>query len=84
MNEKKVYRFGTIARVKLVLNKVKEKSRGSRLSGHSLCPGNGARSALRSLLSVALSSVRAMSFYYSGLFLPLDGFSKLKWSVFRD
>jgi anti-sigma factor RsiW len=92
MTEKKVYRFGTIARVKPALNKMKEKSRGFRLSGHILCPGNGARSAalkscrwpLRSLLSVALSSRRATSFYHSGLLLPLDGFSKLKWSVFRD
>jgi hypothetical protein len=84
MTEKKVYRFGAIARAKPALNKMKEKSRGFRLSGHILCPGNGARSALRSLLSVALSSVRAMPFYHDGLLLPLDGFSILKWSVFRD
>jgi hypothetical protein len=75
MTEKKVYRFGAIARAKPALNKMKEKSRGFRLSGHILCPGNGARSALRSLLSVALSSVRAchsttMAYFYH-------------WTVFR-
>jgi len=41
----------------------------------TLCPGNGARSALRSLLSVALSSARAPRFYHVGLFLQVDGFS---------
>jgi len=49
----------------------------------TLCPGNGARSALRSLLSVALSSARAPRFYHAGMVLLLDGFSMLKWSVFR-
>jgi hypothetical protein len=52
-----------------------KKSRECPISGHSLCPGNGARSALRSLLSVALSSGRALQFYHHGWFLPLDGFS---------
>jgi hypothetical protein len=68
MAEKKVYRFLTIARA------VKKEQRAPD-PGRSLCPGNGARSALRSLLSVALSSVRALPFYHAGLFLPLDGFS---------
>jgi hypothetical protein len=68
MAKKQVYRFLTIARADI-------KSRERRFPGHSLCPGNGARSALRSLLSVALSSVRALRFYHAGLFLPVDGFS---------
>ncbi|NMC14790.1 MAG: hypothetical protein GYA34_18130 [Chloroflexi bacterium] len=76
MAEKQVYRFVNHCQgKKLALNKVQEKSRERRLSGHSLCPGNGARSVLRSLLSVALSSIRAPQFYHAGLFLPLDGFS---------
>jgi hypothetical protein len=45
------------------------------LSLPGLSLASGARSALRSLLSVALSSVRAPQFYHVGLFLPLDGFS---------
>lgn len=40
-----------------------------------LCPDNSARPALRSLLSVALSSVRALQFYHACLFLLMDGFS---------
>ena len=67
MAKKKVYRFLTIARA--------EKEQRAPDLGRSLCPGNGARSALRSLLSVALSSVRAPQFYHVGLFLPLVGFS---------
>jgi len=35
----------------------RKKSRERRITGRNLCPGNGARSALRSLRSVALSSV---------------------------
>jgi hypothetical protein len=68
MARKKVYRF---------LNHCQgtKKSRERRFSGHSLCPGNGARSALRSLLSVALSSARAPRFYHAVTFLPLAGFS---------
>lgn len=65
MAEQKVYRFLTIARAE---------KRAEACCG-ILCPGNGARPALRSLLSVALSSVRALQFYHPGLFLPLDGFS---------
>ena len=41
----------------------------------ALCPDNGTLTALRSLLSVALSSVRVRRFYHLALFLPLDGFS---------
>ena len=41
----------------------------------ALCPDNGTLTALRSLLSVALSSARAPRFYHAGMFLPLDGFS---------
>jgi hypothetical protein len=68
MAKKKVYRF---------LNHCQgsKKSRDCRISGHNLCPGNGARTALRSLLSVALSSARAPLFYHIGCPLPLDGFS---------
>ena len=53
----------------------RKKSRERRFPGRSLCPGNGARSALRSLLSVALSSARAMQFYHVDLGWLVDGFS---------
>ena len=51
-----------------------KKNRGRWLPT-ALCPDNGALPALRSLLSVALSSARAPRFYHVGMFLPLDGFS---------
>ncbi len=52
-----------------------KKSRDDPTLGLNLCPGNGTRPALRSLLSVALSSVRVCKFYHFGCFSQLDGFS---------
>ena len=65
MAKKKVYRFNTIARAE-------KRAESAEISGHSPCPGKSTRPALRSLLSVALSSVRVLPFYYAGTFLPLQ------------
>ena len=50
-----------------------KKNRGRWLPT-ALCPDNGALPALRSLLSVALSSIRVQRFYHATLFPPRSVF----------